>query len=292
MKAANSYASLLRGVSQQVPQDRAEGQHTEQINMLSDPVDGLTRRHGSLWRGEKHRTTLAVAQYATYKADVANWVSYDFDNAGKEYAVLYRTTARPVSANPIPLFIVYNKTDNVFLDYVSSGGAALLAVEAAGIAALTSVGKYLFFTGVGQNITGTTSQTWNDSANFKKAVVWVRSGAYSRTFKVTVRLQSGVSHTVSYTTPASSYQGVLTTADIPYAASDYAKQVNETFVLGLGQTGSAAPGERTIYFPGPEYKTLHCAHDVKKANQMLDHNQLWSLFENERWQALEKRFQS
>jgi hypothetical protein len=28
------------------------------------------------------------------------------------------------------------------------------------------------------------------------------------------------------------------------------------------------------------------------ANQMLDHSQLWSLFENERWQALEKRFQS
>ena len=27
------------------------------------------------------------------------------------------------------------------------------------------------------------------------------------------------------------------------------------------------------------------------ANQMLDHNQLWTLFENERWQALEKRFQ-
>lgn len=48
------------------------------------------------------------------------------------------------------------------------------------------------------------------------------------------------------------------------------QQVNETFVLGLGQTGSAAPGERTPYFPGPEYKTLHCAHDVKKANAMLD----------------------
>jgi hypothetical protein len=28
------------------------------------------------------------------------------------------------------------------------------------------------------------------------------------------------------------------------------------------------------------------------ANQMLDHGQLWSLFENERRQALEKRFQN
>jgi peptide/nickel transport system substrate-binding protein len=47
-------------------------------------------------------------------------------------------------------------------------------------------------------------------------------------------------------------------------------QINETFVLGLAQTGSAAPGERTLYFPGPEYKTLHVGYDVKKANQMLD----------------------
>ncbi|HEU5188242.1 MAG TPA: ABC transporter substrate-binding protein [Methylomirabilota bacterium] len=47
-------------------------------------------------------------------------------------------------------------------------------------------------------------------------------------------------------------------------------QINETFVLSLGQTGSGAPGERTLYFPGPEYKTLHATLDVKKANEMLD----------------------
>src|SRR5215510_3792643 len=47
-------------------------------------------------------------------------------------------------------------------------------------------------------------------------------------------------------------------------------QINETFLLGLGQTGSAAPGDRTPYFPGPEFKNLHTAYDVKKANEMLD----------------------
>jgi peptide/nickel transport system substrate-binding protein len=47
-------------------------------------------------------------------------------------------------------------------------------------------------------------------------------------------------------------------------------QINETFLLGLAQTGSAAPGERTLYYPGPEYKTLHTGYDVKKANETLD----------------------
>jgi peptide/nickel transport system substrate-binding protein len=48
------------------------------------------------------------------------------------------------------------------------------------------------------------------------------------------------------------------------------QQLNETFVLGLGQTGSAAPGERTLYFPGPEFRNLHTGYDVKQANAMLD----------------------
>ena len=47
-------------------------------------------------------------------------------------------------------------------------------------------------------------------------------------------------------------------------------QINETFVLGLGQAASAAPGDRTLYFPGAQYKTLHVGYDVKKANEMLD----------------------
>jgi hypothetical protein len=41
-------------------------------------------------------------------------------------------------------------------------------------------------------------------------------------------------------------------------------------VLGLGQVTSAAPGERTPYFPGPEHKMLHVGYDVKKADEMLD----------------------
>ena len=47
-------------------------------------------------------------------------------------------------------------------------------------------------------------------------------------------------------------------------------QINEAFVLGLGQTGSAAPGERTPYSPGPEFRNLHVGYDVAKANAMLD----------------------
>ena len=38
------YPSLLHGVSQQTPRERINGQLTEQINMLSDPVTGVKKR--------------------------------------------------------------------------------------------------------------------------------------------------------------------------------------------------------------------------------------------------------
>ena len=228
MKAANSYGSLLRGVSQQVAQDRSDGQHTEQVNMLSDPVNGLSRRHGSLWQAEKHMTSLLPAQLAAYVTDTAAWTSRDFDVGGKEYIVALRQGARPVGPNPLPVAIVYNKTDKVFLDLVRNvTDTQLDLVESGGVAAATAIGKYLFVSGNTTVASGASNVVWNTNANFEKAVVWVRGGAFSRKYTVTVRRQTGVQVSVNYTTPSSSYQGVLTTADIPSGAADYTKQVND-----------------------------------------------------------------
>jgi hypothetical protein len=41
-----SLKSIIQGVSQQVPRERLDGQVSEQINMLSDPVKGMRRRPG------------------------------------------------------------------------------------------------------------------------------------------------------------------------------------------------------------------------------------------------------
>ena len=228
MKAANSYASLLRGVSQQVAQDRSDGQHGEQVNMLSDPVNGLTRRHGSIWQAEKHMPSLVPAQLADYLADTAAWTSRDFDIGGKEYVVALRQATRPAGANPLPVAIVYNKTDKVFLNLVRNvTDTQLDLVESGGVAAATAIGKYLFLSGNSTVVSGTNTPLWNTNANYEKAVVWIRGGSFSRKYTVTVRLQSGGTVSVNYTTPTSSYQGVLNTSDIPATATDYTKQVND-----------------------------------------------------------------
>ncbi len=55
----------------------------------------------------------------------------------------------------------------------------------------------------------------------------VRSGAHSRTYRVALKVAGVGEIAVAYTTPSASYPGVLDTSDIPAAASDYQKQVND-----------------------------------------------------------------
>ena len=228
MKTANSYGSLLRGVSQQVPQDRAEGQHGEQVNMLSDPVNGLTRRHGSKWLAEKLLTAQTAGELGSYTDDTATWLSYEFDNAGYQYVVLIRSGARVASANPLPLMLVYNRTTNTFLNIVRNAvDAPLDSLESGGASAFTAIGKYLFLAGNTVNFSGSSVDSWGDSTNQSQAVVWIRGGAFSRTYTMTLTRTDGYTATYSYTTPSSSYQGVLDTSDILTSDPDYTKKLND-----------------------------------------------------------------
>lgn len=228
MKVANSYDSLLRGVSQQVPQDRAEGQHTEQVNLFSDPVNGLTRRPGSVWMAEKQYAALTVANWANYTADTDSWDTFDFDTGSKEYSVMLRRAARVGVGSLLPAVVVYNKTDDAFLNVVRNvTDVPLDSLEANGVAAATPVGKYLFLAANGVNVSGTSTALWDTATNLSRAVVWIRGGAFSRKYSVKVRLQNGTLYSVSYTTPASSYQGVLDTSAILTADPDYTKKVND-----------------------------------------------------------------
>lgn len=228
MKVESSYDSLLRGVSQQVPQERAIGQHTEQVNMLSDPVEGLTRRHGSVMQAERTYVELKAEQWAAYQRDSANWRTFEYSSGGNDYVVLYRSKARPAGANPLPLLAVYNKTTKQFADLSYNVADSWIAgLDAGGISAITNVGKYVYMASNTQATLGTQVPLWNNATNLNQAVVWVRSGAYNR--KISAELTRSDNTIVSYTvtTDPATYGGTLTTADIPASAPDYTKQVND-----------------------------------------------------------------
>jgi hypothetical protein len=219
MKASGSYASLVRGVSQQVPQDRQPGQHTEQVNLIPDPVKGLTRRHGSRWVAEQ-ALALDPADLPAMIADTANWRAFDYSNNGNDFVVLHRTAAI-VSGSTLPPLIAFNRTTGQFLTYVrNTVDAQLDLLTSGGVSAITAIGKYVFMAGHTTVASATSSNLWADSGNQSKAVVWIRGGAYARDFTATATKLDNSQVTFTYKTPASSYPDTLDTSKVPVYAAD------------------------------------------------------------------------
>src|SRR5690606_33124605 len=203
-KVSGSYPSVIMGVSQQVPQDRRPGQHFDQVNLISDPVRGLSRRQGSLLDGEKLIGPRDVAFEAATLLDTQDYQEFTFYVGPREYSMLYRTKPRPTNSQA-PAIIVYDKQNRKFLPVVEAAGGTLLPhMKANGAAAVVNVGRFVYMAANNYNTTYTQTNLWSADTNTGATCVWIRTGAYSRTYTVTVKGENGTI-TASYTTPQSSY---------------------------------------------------------------------------------------
>ena len=233
-KVSGSYESVVRGVSEQVPQDRRSGQHFEQVNMISDPVRGLARRHGSVMLDEVVLGNYTNSTYKTLVDDTLRHKVITFFVAGIEYDLIVRSTAAPVGAGSKSFAWLFRKDTAKFLPIVYSNDSLITALMAGGVSAATNVGRYLYLAGNTVTPTWAPTNAWGDYLNKRKAVVWVRSGAYSRTFSVTVTKLDGTKVVGSYKTLSASYPNLLDTSDISVDStagsppiSDYQKRVND-----------------------------------------------------------------
>lgn len=224
-KVSGSYASVIQGVSQQVPQDRRPGQHYDQVNMLSDPVRGLSRRQGSLLETEMVLGTRNSAFDADTLADTSDYDEMTFFVGPVEYSLLYRTKAKPANSQA-PALIVYNKDTKAFVPVVGDGSVLEVQLRNQGVSALVNVGRYVYFAPNNHAPQIATSTPWASAPNNSMAVVWIRSGAYSRQYKITLKSNKGTV-TASYTTPQSAYPGTLDTSGIATSDPDYNKKVTD-----------------------------------------------------------------
>jgi hypothetical protein len=219
-KVDGSYVSVVGGVSEQVAEQRRSGQHGEQVNMLSDPVHGLVRRHGSTTKDELKLTgvTLNAAYARQYR-------TFSFYVGGTEYAMIYQGAAR-TAGNSMPFAFCINKSTGKFLTVSVLGGAAMDPWVNGGVSAVTMVGQFMAM--AANNYLPTKTETDLYAASATKGVAQVRLGSYSRTYKLTIkRASTGITYVGVYTTMASSYPTLLSTSDIPATATDYQKQVND-----------------------------------------------------------------
>lgn len=173
--------------------------------MISDPVRGLSRRHGSIQKAVQALTQLTDDD----RADLItrNEVTFFIDDI--EFSCMYRTGERPGSK--VPALIIVDKDNTRFMPVRSTPKADAYLV--AGISTLCTTGRYIL---MGANNKATAySKTDNMAPTSSKSVVWLRGGAYSRTFIITVTV-NGVSKDYSYTTMKSYYDQPLDTSDIPH----------------------------------------------------------------------------
>ena len=217
MKISDNYPSLVQGVSQQTQEDRRDGQFSELVNMIPDPVVGLARRHGTKFYAE---STFAATDFTAMVTDTATWRSYSYTNAGRDFVILYRTDARPANSYQRAM-MVYDVTNKQFLTVVRNASDPYLdMLESGGVSALTSIGKFVFAAGKTITPGADTANVWDDAFNRLRTAVWVRGGAYSRTFKVSAVKTDNSTVSFQYTTPKSSYSGTLDTSGVPQFTAD------------------------------------------------------------------------
>lgn len=206
-RKSDSYDSLIRGVSEQTAHDRLPGQHWEQENIISDPVRGMARRHGSQFMDYQY-TVQPPDAFAD--ADVTSRLEDTIFVSGVEYGVFRRDGTVPSSI--VQPLLVVNKDTRKFVPVQSTVEADNILRE--GISAICVVGRFVLASPARRIVQHTVTDNRTPTAGYH--AVWLRGGAYSRTYTVTVTKPDGTSKDYSYTTMKSYYDQPLDTSDIPH----------------------------------------------------------------------------
>lgn len=208
MKVDGSYESVVRGVSEQTPQERRSGQMWEQVNLISDPVRGAVRRQGSEFQAELKTHDAAPSGLGDVAASTTVR-TYECD--GRELDIIYRhRSADNRLGTPVQ---AYDKTLKKFLE-VRGTGEVWEALKASGVSGITNIGRFLYLAAEGYKTKFKVEQRMPGVNQAKKGVVWVRQGSFSRTYKLQLVFDDGRVDFIEFKTPPASYPNALDTSDI------------------------------------------------------------------------------
>lgn len=210
-RVSAEYPALNGGISQKNERSLRLNTLREQLNMVFDPVLGLTRRPG----------TQAVDDLtASLVGTASNYREHTIGSDNERLSVYYSTGAGGV--------VVANQTTNTLLPLPTVKGGDTLkdTILAAGAAAVTSVGDLFVMAGNGILPSYVETFPWAEPDNQSRHVIWVRGGAYSRAFKLTM-VRGNTKCTVEYTTREASYPKLLDTSDLLPTDPEYSKKVND-----------------------------------------------------------------
>lgn len=226
-KAGGTYANIIGGVSGKQPHRRNPGQSTEQVNFISDPVYGVTRRLGTRFSARLPLTISPALAEEMRQMDV-----FDFTQNGVEYALLYRRNAS--TSGRATFCFVFDKTNEQWIPVVTENSTWINTLAAGGASSVVSAGIYVYLAGNTTIPTATQVNLWDTDDNKHKMSVWIRSGKFGSKYTLTLTKPDGTTTAVTYTTATAAYPGELDTSDIPFyemdgttPRPDYQKDVND-----------------------------------------------------------------
>lgn len=207
-----SYASIIKGVSQQVPAHRLDGQMGAQVNLISDPAAGLVRRHGSVYLAD-HRllpSTWGGVDTKPPRASSDSMRVFEFRQGEQDYTLIY-SNKNVSAAGESGMVQVYDKANKTLLPVrINSTDSNLKNMLKWGITSATQVGEYLV---MAPNISKGTKTRTEPNKGTSLGSVWFKNTTYNRTYSVSA-VVNGVTYRAEYITPSATYAGVLDTSDI------------------------------------------------------------------------------
>lgn len=174
--------------------------------MISDPVRGLSRRHGSVRCDSMPLPAVAGAdefEDASTRREDTIFIE------GVEYGIFRKPAASVTHLQPI---IVVNKDEQKLVPVVFSPEG--LHTMNRGVSTICTVGKYVLFGSARNPASAVVTDNVKGSAH--QHSIWIRGGAYSRTFVLTATTAAGIEKQYTYTTMKSYYDKPLDTSDIPH----------------------------------------------------------------------------
>lgn len=230
MKVTGSYAKITGGVSEQDPYSRVEGQVTEQVNLLTDPLRGLVRRHGSEIVGFSEIE--AGTDPTDAKRVCSTYRNFNFTMDNTEYILGYRNKNLGTELEKkLPPYLVsrHRYTDGgdaqaLEVDHIGvKSGQDALDIAVQGFSAVTNIGKFLLLAPNDTPVSFTSQPVPDSYKNL--GTVWVRAGTYSKEYTLIFNY-NGTQHTVKYKTNPSSFPVGMDTSKITWGSDKYNQVVN------------------------------------------------------------------
>lgn len=220
MRVQHQYPTLSMGVSRAADPVRKPGYFWDEVNMVSDPQTGVSRRQGTVLVSDFTHPSVNVDYGQNTLGDFEGWRLYEFSFGGKDYDILYRPDLLSGGYGATSQYgiLIFNKTDRA---WVTSVTGRPLPMQ---ISAITSVGRYVFFQGRQWDGSGGPggAATVVDHGGLPagaKASIHVRAGLPGRLYKLRfiVKQVGGLAENtveVSYQCPKLEYDGPVT-PDLP-----------------------------------------------------------------------------